>query len=77
LVRADLYLDWLQFQGRAIQRDTLDDCYHIENAAHCDAYATDESRQELTASAILRVTEVRIHDKKQPVLEWLTTKAIR
>jgi len=77
LIRANMYIDWLIFQGRAIQRDTLDDCYHIENAAHCDAYATDESRQETAADTILAVTEVRIHDRKTPLLEWLTTTAIQ
>jgi len=77
LVRGDIYLDWLQSQGRAIQRDVLDDCYHIENAAHCDVYATDESRQEPAANAILSVTDVRIHDKKEPLLKWLTTRAIQ
>jgi hypothetical protein len=77
LVNANIYLDWLTFQGRAIPRDVLDDCYHIENAAHCDAYATDEPGQEVAANAILRVTEVRIHDKKEPLLEWLATAAIQ
>jgi hypothetical protein len=55
----------------------LDDCYHIDNAAHCDVYATDESRQETAANTILGATEVRIHDRKEPLLKWLTTTAIQ
>jgi hypothetical protein len=77
LINANIYLDWLTFQDRAIPRDVLDDFYHIENAAHCDAYATDEPGQEIAANAILHATEVRIHDKKTPLLEWLTTAATR
>jgi hypothetical protein len=76
LVRADLYLDWLCFRGRAIARDTLDDCYHIENAAYCDVYATDESSQDLYANEILSLTKVSVHDRKSPLLEWLNTTAI-
>ena len=76
LVRADLYLNWLRACGRSVARDTLDDCYHIENAAHCDAYATDDMGQDFFADTILPVTSVRIHDKKTHLLEWLTTEAI-
>jgi hypothetical protein len=75
LVRADLYLNWLRSRGRTVARDTLDDCYHIENAAHCDAYVTDDMRQDFFADSILPVTSVRIHDKKAPLLEWLITTA--
>jgi hypothetical protein len=74
-VRADLYLHWLRACGRSVARDTLDDCYHIENAAYCDAYATDDARQDLFADLILTVTSVRIHDKKAPLLEWQTRAA--
>jgi len=77
LVRADLYLNWLRSQGKVVRRDTLDDCYHIENAAYCDAYATDDFRQQLYADKILTETVVRIHDRTVPLPDWLTSQAIQ
>jgi hypothetical protein len=76
LVRGDLYLDWRCLRGRAVARDTSDDCYHLANAAYCDVYATDESSQGDYADEILTLTGIRIHDRKAPLLEWLTSTAI-
>jgi len=76
LVRGDLYLDWRCLRGRAVARDSSDDCYHLANASYCDVYATDEASQGDYADEILTLTEIRIHDRKAPLLEWLTSTAI-
>jgi hypothetical protein len=76
LVRGDLYLNWRCLRGRVVARDTSDDCYHLANAAYCEVYATDESSQGVYADEVLTLTEIRIHDRKAPLLEWLTSTAI-
>jgi hypothetical protein len=76
LVRGDIYIDWRCFREMAVTRDTSDDCFHIENAAYCDAYATDDAAQQKYADEILLTTRVRIYDRAIPLTEWLTSKAI-
>jgi hypothetical protein len=76
LVRGDIYLDWRCFHERGIARDTSDDCFHIENAAYCDTYATAEVAQRKYAEKILTKTSVRIYDRNIPLIEWLTSNAI-
>jgi len=76
LVRGDIYLDWRCFHERGIAKDTSDDCFHIENAAYCDAYATADAGQEKYANEILLKTRVRIYDRTTPLMEWLTSAAI-
>jgi len=76
LVRGDIYLDWRCFHERGIAKDTSDDCFHIENAAYCDAYATADAGQEKYANEILLKTRVRIYDRTKPPMEWLTSAAI-
>jgi hypothetical protein len=60
----------------AVARDTSDDCFHIENAAYCDVYATSEAGQEAYANEILLKTRVRVHDSKTPLGRWLIANAI-
>lgn len=76
LVRGDLYMDWRCYRDRALARDTSDDCYHMENAAYCALYATDDVSQEAHANDILCATKVRIYDRKIPIGEWLTSIGI-
>ncbi|HEY6128625.1 MAG TPA: hypothetical protein VIW23_10625 [Candidatus Acidoferrum sp.] len=75
LVRGDIYIDWRCFREMAVARDTSDDCFHIENAAYCDVYATSEAGQEAYANEILLKTRVRVHDRKTPLGHWLIAYA--
>ena len=76
LIRGDLYLDWRCFRTGVLARDAADDCYHIENAAYCDFYATGEQSQESYANEMLSMTEIRVHNDRVPVEEWLASLAI-
>jgi hypothetical protein len=75
LMRGDLYLDWLCFRNGGLKRDSAEDCYHIENAAYCQFYATDDVAQNSYAGEILTITNVRIHDRTTKLLSWLTSDA--
>jgi len=74
LVCADVYLDWRCYCGRPVSKDTADDCYHIENAAYCDLYVTEEASQTEYADEILSTTKVRTYDRGAPLAEWLVSK---
>jgi hypothetical protein len=72
LVRADLYYNWRCAYRDSIPRDLIDDIYHVLNAAHCDVYATAESRQAEYAGLLLTAdTSVAIYDGVTPVDRWL------
>jgi hypothetical protein len=73
LVRGDLYLDWRCYSGRSVSKDTADDCYHLESAAYCDLYVTEEAPQSEYGKEIRSATKVRTYDRSAPLAEWLVS----